>query len=941
MSTPLQTDTGSDPLPRLRRLALFSFAGVAAALLLIAALAFAALELEDAVRSYVEGESLYSKAQKEAVIALQSYVRSGDADDWKRYREAIRVPLGDRQARRALQRRPPDLRRAREGFRQGGLQADEIGGMIRLFLWFGDWEPMRRSIELWSEADSLVTELRGEARRVRNEWRSERPDTSALSAAAARIGTLNEALARRERQFTETIDRAADRVRRWSQLGIGGLTLILLAVSGGISWRTYRRLRNREEALRRSERRYRRLFEQTLVGVLRTEPHRGGEVLECNHALAEMLGFDRPEEVVGRSVADFYPGGRADREDALDSLLDEGDLVRFGLELRRRDGEPIWVLGHSRLVDDPVEGKVIEGLYFDITERVRTADRLQEREERFRQMAESIEEVFWLRDPENEEMLYVSPAYETVWGRPVEQLYENPQQWMEAIHPDDKPRVAQAVYGGEGAIEFDEEYRIVRPDGEVRWVRDQGFPVEDEEGEVYRVAGVARDITEQKELEQQLRHQALHDPLTGLANRTLLTDRLEQGLVRAERHDEALGLLMLDVDQFKRINDRLGHAAGDRVLTELARRLREAVRDEDTVARWGGDEFAVVLPELHGPEGIQEVRGRIQDAVREPIEASGESVRVDMSIGAVIRGDAAHRRAVQTDDPEEFLRFGSLALHWAKEEAPRGFRFFDSEEQVEGNAQIRRERELREALDEGQIVPYYQPIVRLEDGSLADIEVLARWRHPERGLVLPAEFVPLAEELGLIGDLERNVIRQACREVSAWGQEAGTGSEIRFGFNVSARQFRNPDVADQLSRLVRDAGGRPERITLEVTETSLMRVPERIVELRELGFRVSVDDFGTGYSTFSYLRDLEVDELKIDISFVQGITDSESDAALVETMIELGERLGLAVIAEGIETEAQRGVLRTLGCGLGQGFLFGRPVPGEELADRWLSGGGR
>jgi diguanylate cyclase (GGDEF)-like protein len=298
-----------------------------------------------------------------------------------------------------------------------------------------------------------------------------------------------------------------------------------------------------------------------------------------------------------------------------------------------------------------------------------------------------------------------------------------------------------------------------------------------------------------------------------------------------------MGLLMLDVDRFKRVNDRLGHAAGDRVLRELARRLQEAVRDEDTVARWGGDEFVVVLPELAAPEAAGEVRERIRTAVRPPIEVDGDPVHVDLTAGAVVNYTGKHRRVVQTGDPEELIRFASLALHWAKEEAPGGFSLFDPTEEVEGATRIRREGELRGALERGEIVPHYQPIVRLGDGARVGLEALARWEHPQRGLLPPSEFVPMAEDLGLIAALQEVVVRRGCRDVAARERRNGNGRPLSIGFNLSGQQFRDRNLAEGLEAVVNEAGCRPGQVFLEVTETSVMQTPATIDPTRAASTR--------------------------------------------------------------------------------------------------------
>lgn len=375
-TAPPPTDRRETEAASLRRLTRGVFAASAVALLLLAAVAFATLDLGDAVRSYVKGESLWSKGQKEAVIALQEYVRNGRDAQWRQYRDAIAVPLGDRRARRALQADPPDLQSAQQGFRQGGLEPGEIDGMIRLFRWLHDWGPMRRSIQIWSRGDSLIAELRQEADRIRREWQSPPPDTAVLADALTRIERLNEELSREERAFTSTIATAADRARQWSMAVIGGLTGLLLLGGGTLAWRLYHVLRGREEALRRSERRYRELFERNVAGVFRTRSD--GTLAECNQAFADIFGYERPEDLEGRDVRVLYPSDEA-RERYLDRLREAGALVNEELRLERRDGSAVWVLENSFLTEDPETGRFFnEGTLVDITDRKEVEQRLEE-----------------------------------------------------------------------------------------------------------------------------------------------------------------------------------------------------------------------------------------------------------------------------------------------------------------------------------------------------------------------------------------------------------------------------------------------------------------------------------------------------------------------------------------------------------------------------------
>ncbi len=658
-----------------------------------------------------------------------------------------------------------------------------------------------------------------------------------------------------------------------------------------------------------------------------------GEYETVNEAAAGLLGYGA-EELEGTSALELEAGVDPERRTELIEVVRAQDGVRNRpLRLRRRDGEARHVRWSGRILERDGRELLFQTIQ-DITER-------QDAEQQRRLLATAVETMatgLLITGPELEPpgptIRYVNSAMTEMTGYNREELIGETPRLLQGPDTDraEGERLKRKLADGQT---FEGETVNYRKDGTPYHLRWQVTPLRDEDGEISHFVSVQEDITDRKRTEEQLRYQALHDPLTGLANRTLLTDRVEQGLARSDRHDRALGLLMLDIDHFKRINDRLGHVAGDRVLTELADRIREAVREEDTVARWGGDEFAVALPDLQRPDDVANVRDRIYQVLRDPIEAGVEAVHLDVTMGAVLQSEGDYRHAVQADAPDELLRFGSLALHWAKEDAPRGFQVFDPEVEVAGIASMRRERALREGIDRGEVVPHFQPVVRLENGSLAYLEVLARWRHPEHGLVPPAQFIPLAEELGLIGWLERSLLRQTCRQVSDWQASAQDSSVLRFGVNLSAAQLGDGETGTHLYDIVVEEGIRPEQVTLEVTEDSLVRVPARIDELRELGFSVAVDDFGTGYSTFSYLRDLEVDELKIDLSFVQGIVESGSDAALAETMIDLGHRLGLDVVAEGVETEGQRERLRSMGCLLGQGFLFARPMPAEEVG-AWL-----
>jgi diguanylate cyclase (GGDEF)-like protein/PAS domain S-box-containing protein len=549
------------------------------------------------------------------------------------------------------------------------------------------------------------------------------------------------------------------------------------------------------------------------------------------------------------------------------------------------------------------------------------------------QRAESIGGLGgWELDPATGDLTWTRQVYR-IFGTTPDAFDPTFEGFLGFVHPDDRPelRAAQdAALGGEAAL--DVEHRIVRADGDVRWVHQRAELVDDEEGP--RLSGTVEDVTEQRRLEQALRHRSLHDTLTDLPNRSLFRDRLESAIARSDRTGQALALMMLDLVRFKDINDSLGHRAGDRVLQEVAHRLRGIVRESDTVARVGGDEFAVLLDGVGGLEDAKGALDRIDAALDEPMEAAGESVRVEVRAGVAFH--APRDRHGESGHPQDLVRSADLAMHRAKEKGDH--HVFSPEEDQQLGGRLRRVQRLRRAIEDGEIVPFYQPVVHLDSLRVWGVEPLARWRHPERGLVGPAEFIPLAEESGLISALGETVLRTACRRVARWNREGVTDVPLRVSANLSARQLEEEGLAGAVDEVLDEAGLEPGLCQFEVTETAILRARAGLDVLRQRGVRIAIDDFGTGYASFTYLRDLSIDALKIDMSFVQGVARDEGDRAICRTVVGLAEAFGLGVIAEGIETEEQRAELVSFGCRVGQGYLFARPRPAEETR-RFLANG--
>jgi len=445
--------------------------------------------------------------------------------------------------------------------------------------------------------------------------------------------------------------------------------------------------------------------------------------------------------------------------------------------------------------------------------------------------------------------------------------------------------------------------------------------------DVHGIVLNSRDVSERKALEEQLVHRAFHDGLTGLANRALFYDRIVHAQARTDRDGGQLAVLFVDLDDFKTVNDSLGHTAGDLLLVAFAQRLQSALRATDTVARFGGDEFAILVedvPDLAAAITLAEVC--LAGCVA-PFELGVQDVFVRISIGVTMSRPG--------QQPDELLREADVALYAAKANGKGRLEIFDSAMDARARERLQTEIELRRALSQGELRVYYQPIVSLADRSISGVEALARWQHPRRGLVSPVDFIPLAEETGLIVPIGQWVLEQACSQVRKWRDQNPALRSLVVSVNLSARQFHTPDFVLEIMRAVNEADLEPSALKLEITESTVMQDPEAAAttlrQLKALGFQLAIDDFGTGYSSLSYLKRFPVDTLKIDRSFVDGLGADMQDTAIVRSVVDLAQALDVTVTGEGIETDAQEAELRSLGCDGGQGFLFARPLPAAEL----------
>ena len=683
-----------------------------------------------------------------------------------------------------------------------------------------------------------------------------------------------------------------------------------------------------EEEKRRSEEAFRAaLDEQASDIVLIVGPD--GVVSYGSPSVGNALGY-RPQEIIGTVVSLYiHPDDADEAMGDFGGTLDGPGVGTKPVRLRVRHKDGTWhhfeAVGTNMLDDPGVRGVVVNA--WDVTGRKLVEDELKLRD---RAIAASSNGII-ITDPNRPDnpIIYVNQRFEQITGyTAAEAVGKNCRFLAEGYR--EQPGVDELRLAIQEGREWSGPLRNRKKDGTPFWNELYIAPVRDDDGRVVNFIGVQKDVTERKELEEKLAHQAFHDPLTDLPNRSLFLDRVGHALKRAKRRGDEVAVLFMDLDNFKVINDSLGHEVGDELLVAVAGRLSACLRPADTAARLGGDEFVVLLEDVEDPEEATRVAVRIENALRAPFYAGGHDLFVTTSVGVALGGGGE-------ESASDLLRNADLAMYRAKDAGKNSHAVFEPGMNEKALKRLGMEADLRRALEKDEFRVYYQPEVSVRTGRIMAQEALVRWEHPERGLVPPADFIPLAEETGLIVPLGRWVLEQACEQLAEWQKLYPGDPLLEMSVNLSVAQFKRPDLGASVAEVLRRTGLDPRTLTLEITESMMVEdvgaALATLQELKALGVKIAVDDFGTGYSSLSYLKRFPVDYLKIDRSFVEGLGCDPKDEGIVVASIELAHALKLEAIAEGVETEEQLERLRALGCDLAQGFYFQRPSSGDTASE--------
>jgi len=654
-----------------------------------------------------------------------------------------------------------------------------------------------------------------------------------------------------------------------------------------------------------------------------------GDFLELNQAAQDLFGYDR-EELLDLNIRQLYAEptawqwlGQPDEEP------DEDILREVRIRIRRKDGAEVDCLETDGLWRDNA-GQVVgyRSVITDLTERTKAEEELRASEEHLRLAMEAARIATWAMDIRTRTVRGLGYGLESMFGMAKRSFFTDFPSLLKQVHQDDRVPFARGVARViEGKGDLASEIRVFNPKGQISWLSAHARLVQESTGKEQQVMGTFLDVTERKNAEARLEHLGFYDALTDLPNRRLFNERLDHALAQARQSGRLVAVLNLDIDHFKTINDALGHAAGDRLLQEVAERLTGSVRAYDTVARQGGDEFMVLVAGINRMDEAEKIAVRIQASLKEPFYIVGRKLYVSTSIGISVFPDDG-------DGAEPLVRNADAAMYRVKESGRNGYQFHTSAMYAAAFGRMELESGMRQALERQEFVVYYQPQLAMSTNEIVGAEALVRWQSPNGKLLSPAEFIPLAEQSGLIVPLGEWVLRTACAQFKAW--QSDDLPPLRLSVNISARQFQQTDFAQTVMNAVEESGLEPQWLKLEITETTAMLNTDLTMtvlkDLAAKGIEASLDDFGTGHASLTYLKEFPLHALKIDRSFVTDLPGDRRNVAIATAVIGLAHALELEVVAEGVETEQQLDFLRSRDCDSFQGYLFSPPVPADQFA---------
>ncbi len=569
----------------------------------------------------------------------------------------------------------------------------------------------------------------------------------------------------------------------------------------------------------------------------------------------------------------------------------------------------------------------------EIFERIKAEENLRDSEERYALAVRGANDGIWDWDLRSQE-IYYSPRWRSMLGYDAENITNSPEEWFSRVHTEDleKLKLDISAHLSHAIDHFENEHRILHKDGTYRWILCRGLAVFNSSGVATRLAGSLSDITDRKYAEQKLLHDAFYDKLTGLPNRALFLDHLRLAIERAKRKpDYQFAVLFLDIDRFKDVNDSFGHMVGDQLLVEFGQLLSTRLRTTDTIARFGGDEFVILIDDINGHENAIQIADWIHKELSAPFHLEEQEIYVTASIGIVLS-------IIGYEQAEDVLRDADIAMYDAKGNGKARYELFEPSMRVRIVERLEIENDLRQAIEKLEFKVLYQAIGALNSRQVIGFEALVRWQHPNKGLVSPGQFIPIAENTGLIVPIDRWVIKEACQQMSEWQKNIPAFRDLTISVNISGKDFNQPDLVDFIEQTLLETGLEAKCLKLEITENALMENNDTTIEvfkrLQDLGVQIQIDDFGIGYSSLSYLSQFPINALKIDRSFVSAMSDNNPNLPILQAIVNLSQRLGVGVIAEGIETENQLDQLKKLGCEFGQGYLLSIPLEGEEVVRR-------